>query len=80
MNSNIFKYFVLIYFLAISLVEAKDECTPEFEITKSNSIAQSTNTDDIEKSVFIYFDQSLSMQGYTKNQPGHNNLYVTSSS
>ena len=76
MNSNIFKYFVLISFLAISLVEAKDECTPEFEITKSNSIAQSTNTDDIEKSVFIYFDQSLSMQGYTKNQPGHNNLYV----
>ena len=49
MNSNIFKYFVLISFLAISLVEAKDECTPEFEITKSNSIAQSTNTDDIEK-------------------------------
>ena len=76
MNSNIFKYFVLISFLTISFVEAKDECSPEFEITKPNSIIQSTNTSDDEKSVFIYFDQSLSMQGYTKNQPGQNNLYV----
>ena len=76
MNSNIFKYFLLISFLTISVVEAKDECSPEFEITKPNSIIQPTNTDDNEKSVFIYFDQSLSMQGYTKNQPGQNNLYV----
>ena len=66
---------LLIFFLFIE-VQAKDNCTPDFELAKPTSIIQSTNTDDNEKSVFIYFDQSLSMQGYTKNQPGQNNLYV----
>ena len=44
-----------------------ETCYPEFEISKS---AFSVNPEDSEdKSVFIYFDQSLSMQGYTKDQP-----------
>ena len=59
-----------------SIVEAKDNCAPEFNLAKPTSIIQQENKDSTDKSVFIYFDQSLSMQGYTKNQPGHNNLYV----
>jgi hypothetical protein len=59
-----------------SIVEARDNCAPEFNLAKPTSIIQQENKDSTDKSVFIYFDQSLSMQGYTKNQPGHNNLYV----
>lgn len=68
---------LLIFFTIInySFVHAKDNCAPEFNLAKPIKVIQQENN-DTEKSVFIYFDQSLSMQGYTKNQPGHNNLYV----
>tara|TARA_B100001057_G_scaffold411003_1_gene426376 strand:+ start:285 stop:1655 length:1371 start_codon:yes stop_codon:yes gene_type:complete len=56
-------------------VNAKDTCYPEFEISKFTTSSQSSEESE-DKSVFIYFDQSLSMQGYTKDQPGQNNLYV----
>jgi hypothetical protein len=59
-----------------SIVEAKDNCAPEFNLAKPTSIIKQENKDNTDKSVFIYFDQSLSMQGYTKNQPGIKNLYV----
>jgi hypothetical protein len=59
-----------------SIVEAKDNCAPEFNLAKPTSIIKQENKDSTDKSVFIYFDQSLSMQGYTKNQPGIKNLYV----
>lgn len=53
-----------------------DECPPEFNVSKSSIINQSEEIKDSEGSVFIYFDQSLSMQGYTKDQPGQKNLYI----
>ena len=64
--------FLLVF---LTPANAKDSCYPEFEISKSTISNQSTD-DGENKSVFIYFDQSLSMQGYTKDQPGQNNLYV----
>jgi len=76
MNSYVSKILGILIFFSFIEVQAKDNCTPEFELAKPTSIIQSANTEDNEKSVFIYFDQSLSMQGYTKNQPGQNNLYV----
>ncbi len=55
---------------------ADNECYPIFEM-KSPKITQvNENQDEKDKSVFIYFDQSLSMQGYTKDQPGVKNLYI----
>jgi len=74
---NYLRIFLLLFlFSHISIVEAKENCAPEFELAKPSSIIQSADTDSSEKSVFIYFDQSLSMQGYTKDQPGQNNLYI----
>ena len=69
---SILMAFFLVFFTPVN---AKDSCYPEFEISKSTISSQSTE-DSGDKSVFIYFDQSLSMQGYTKDQPGQNNLYV----
>ena len=75
MRSNILTILVISMIFTFSIVEARD-CAPEFNLAKPTSIIQQENKDSSDKSVFIYFDQSLSMQGYTKNQPGHNNLYV----
>ena len=75
MHSNILKILAILIIFTFSIVEAKDNCAPEFNLAKPTSIIQQENN-NTDKSVFIYFDQSLSMQGYTKNQPGHNNLYV----
>jgi len=68
---------LLVAFLLLfsTSVNAKDTCYPEFEISKFTTSSQSSEESE-DKSVFIYFDQSLSMQGYTKDQPGQNNLYV----
>jgi len=76
MRSNILTILIISMISTFSTVEAKDNCAPELNLAKPTSIIQQENKDNIDKSVFIYFDQSLSMQGYTKNQPGHNNLYV----
>ena len=76
MQSNILTILVILMISTFSIVEAGDNCAPEFNLAKPTSIFQEESKDSTDKSVFIYFDQSLSMQGYTKNQPGHNNLYV----
>ena len=76
MHINFIRFLAILIISTFSIVEAKDNCAPEFNLAKPTSIIQQENKDSTDKSVFIYFDQSLSMQGYTKNQPGHNNLYV----
>ena len=76
MYVNFIRFLAILIISTFSIVEAKDNCAPEFNLAKPTSIIQQENKDNTDKSVFIYFDQSLSMQGYTKNQPGHNNLYV----
>jgi len=76
MHLSFIRFLAILIISTFSIVEAKDNCAPEFNLAKPTSIIQQENKDSTDKSVFIYFDQSLSMQGYTKNQPGHNNLYL----
>jgi len=76
MKSSILNFLIILMISTFSIVEAKDNCAPEFNLAKPTSIIKQENKDSTDKSVFIYFDQSLSMQGYTKNQPGIKNLYV----
>ena len=70
------KYFsiLLLSLLLCNVSKAKNECIPEFELDKPPAISVSEESKN--KPVFIYFDKSLSMQGYTKDQPGINNLYI----
>ena len=70
-----FLTFFIFIFLFFTNIEAKEDCNPEFEIEQLTTLGQDDN-DKEDNPVFIYFDQSLSMQGYTKDQPGVNNLYV----
>ena len=76
MHLSFIRFLAILIISTFSIVEAKDNCAPEFNLAKPTSIVEQENKGNTDKSVFIYFDQSLSMQGYTKNQPGHNNLYV----
>ena len=76
MIKNLLKLIFIANIFLFTIVEARDNCSPEFNLAKPSSIAQSTDSDSDKKSTFIYFDQSLSMQGYTIDQPGQENLYV----
>ncbi|MBT89702.1 MAG: hypothetical protein CMN79_04345 [Spirochaetales bacterium] len=67
---------VLFLFFLINL-QAKESCKPEFNITKSSKSAEKKESNNGGKNpVFVYFDGSLSMQGYVKDQAGLKNLYV----
>ena len=79
MSKFFIKVCFFLVFLVFTSVQAKDNCAPEFDLAKPSSIFQpaDNNNNEDQKSTFIYFDQSLSMQGYTINQPGHKNFYVS---
>jgi len=67
--------FLCFFLVLFGISYAKDDCNPEFQLAKFPSIGQ-VDSESEDKPVFIYFDKSLSMQGYTKDQPGVNNLYI----
>ena len=70
-----FLSFLCCFFIFFGISYAKEDCNPEFQLAKFPSIGQ-VDSESEDKPVFIYFDKSLSMQGYTKDQPGVNNLYI----
>ena len=63
-------------FLIFNTSHAENDCLPSFELAEFPVISKIDENQTSDKPVFIYFDQSLSMQGYTKDQPGINNFYV----
>ena len=75
MHRNLAKLLVVIFISVYSAAEAKDNCQPEFNLTKSTLNIETPNKEEDKKYTFVYFDQSLSMQGFTKDQPGKKNLY-----
>ena len=75
MHRNLAKLLVVIFISVYSAAEAKDNCQPEFNLAKSILNIETSNKEEDKKYTFVYFDQSLSMQGFTKDQPGKKNLY-----
>ena len=76
MRRNLVKI-LLVFFIAIySVSEAKENCQPEFTLAKPSLNINTQDKEEDKKYTFVYFDQSLSMQGYTKDQPGQKNLYT----
>ena len=67
---------IILLVLSISSVQSNEKCSPDFEMSKS-SIVNNSQNDSLEKGeVFVFFDQSTTMQGFTIDQPGQENLYV----
>ena len=76
MYRNLVKILIVIFISIYSVVEAKDNCQPEFNLAKPSLNINTSDKEEDKKYTFVYFDQSLSMQGYTKDQPGQKNLYT----
>ena len=67
---------IILLVLSISSAQSNEKCSPDFEMSKS-SIVNNSQNDSLEKGeVFVFFDQSTTMQGFTIDQPGQENLYV----
>ncbi len=66
-----------ILFTAIFAISAQSaqKCEPEFKLIKS-SLNQNISNKVEKGEVFVFFDQSTTMQGFTIDQPGQENLYV----
>ncbi len=83
------KYFIVVFFfvLLIETINAKEICQPDLNLEtnsedklKSNpadkNVEDKTKSSSTDKNpVFVFFDGSLSMQGYVKDQLGQKNLY-----
>ena len=68
--------FIILITLVITSVHGAEKCEPEFEINKSTLTQKNENNSSDKGEVFVFFDQSKTMQGFTIDQPGQENLYV----
>jgi|TARA_B100001964_G_scaffold111966_1_gene124922 hypothetical protein len=57
------------------LLEGREICNPDFTLDTPTINTQPSGEKD-KKSVHVFFDGSLSMQGFVTNQPGQKNLFV----
>ena len=76
MKKIIVNIFIILTLFSFTNLQSKEFCNPEgisVEISKQSKVDD--NNGDKGR-VLVYFDQSLSMQGYVKDQPGKKNLYV----
>ena len=65
---------LIAFIFLVEAVNAKELCQPELKLaTYSESEAETSSTE--KNNVYVYFDGSLSMQGFVKDQPGQKNLY-----
>ena len=67
---------IILITLLITSVHSAEKCEPEFEINKSTLTQNNENSSLDKGEVFVFFDQSKTMQGFTIDQPGQENLYV----
>jgi hypothetical protein len=67
---------IILITLLITSVHGAEKCEPEFEINKSTLAQNNENSSSDKGEVFVFFDQSKTMQGFTIDQPGQENLYV----
>ena len=65
---------LIAFIFLVEAVNAKELCQPELKLaTYSETQAETSSTE--KNNVYVYFDGSLSMQGFVKDQPGQKNLY-----
>ena len=71
---NIYLFFIVFLFLTSSLQsQTKGTCQPEVSLDR---YSEKQDLKEIKKNtVFVFFDGSLSMQGFVNDQPGQKNLY-----
>ena len=76
MKKIFIQIFIIFLTLSFSNVYSAEKCEPDFEIKKSTLTQSNENNSSDKGEVFVFFDQSKTMQGFTVDQPGQENLYV----
>ena len=67
---------IILIIFSFNSILATEKCSPDLEMNKGN-IGLNSEIDSSEKGeIFVFFDQSTTMKGFTVNQPGQENLYV----
>mgnify|MGYP000052930525 CR=1 FL=1 len=67
---------IILLALSVSSVQSAEKCSPDFVMNKSILNQNNSNSLSEKGEVFVFFDQSTTMQGFTIDQPGQENLYV----
>ncbi|MBT7624047.1 MAG: hypothetical protein HN595_05905 [Flavobacteriaceae bacterium] len=76
MKKTFIQIFIILLTLSASNAYSAEKCEPDFEINKSTLTQNNENNSSDKGEVFVFFDQSKTMQGFTIDQPGQENLYV----
>lgn len=76
MKKIITKTFIFLILFSFTSLQGKELCNPEGVSVNIPEITKTENSNRDKGKVFVFFDQSLSMQGYVNDQPGQKNLYV----
>ena len=76
MKQTFIQIFIVLLTLSISNAYSAEKCEPDFELNKATLTQNNENSSSDKGEVFVFFDQSKTMQGFTIDQPGQENLYV----
>ena len=76
MKKTFIQIFIVLLTLSISNAYSAEKCEPDFELNKATLTQNNENSSSDKGEVFVFFDQSKTMQGFTIDQPGQENLYV----
>ena len=76
MKKIFIQIFIVLLTLSISNAYSAEKCEPDFELNKATLTQNNENSSSDKGEVFVFFDQSKTMQGFTIDQPGQENLYV----
>lgn len=76
MKKIIVNFFIILTLFSFTDSHSREFCNPDgLSVNISKNLDIEGDSGD-KGNVFVYFDQSLSMKGYTNDQPGQKNLYV----
>ena len=73
MTKKISKLLLLLYILSFGLANSAENCRPEFQAPEIPMII--SNNENSKNTVYVFYDGSLSMTGFTKSQPDETNLF-----
>ena len=67
---------IILIIFSFNSILAAEKCSPDLEMNKGNTSLNSEIDSSEKGEIFVFFDQSTTMKGFTVDQPGQENLYV----
>ena len=73
MREYLKKILILLFFFNVATAYGASKCKPEYEVPKIPSIISSD--EKLKNPVYVFYDSSLSMTGFTRSQDEETNLF-----